>query len=305
MFEHQRLLKAMAWSLGVAAVVGVAAVLIAYSDVVIRVTVTAVLISVLAALLWQAALRLRDSETTGHQLLPEWKRGAYAGACLFLGWNLNLALVSLDVLANGSLIRDLFRDLWDRDLRWEWVFCIMAFFAVLPVCSFLGAICSAAFHRPQRGHGRLQGMIVGAALGSLIIPFVFAVPEALYFLAHGRYAQQGWDRMLHGFDHLGVTVFTVLGLSPEQSRALSSRPTHSAGWIDVASPRRTKPGHTTPPRKAGTNCRLDQLVFASDSAASPVELFKAAKSFREAADDRPCEAALSGRRRLRTCRSPA
>ncbi len=62
MFDQKLLFKTMLWSLGVAAVMGVAAVLTASLDVVWRVAGTAFLTSAVSAFLWQAAVRLEQSE---------------------------------------------------------------------------------------------------------------------------------------------------------------------------------------------------------------------------------------------------
>lgn len=62
MFDQKVLFKVMLWSLGVAAVLGVIAVLTASFDAVGRVTATAILTSAAAAFLWQAAVRLEQSD---------------------------------------------------------------------------------------------------------------------------------------------------------------------------------------------------------------------------------------------------
>jgi len=63
MFDQKVLFKVMLWSLGVAALLGVVAVLTASFEVVGRVTATAFLTSAAAAFLWQAAVRLEQSES--------------------------------------------------------------------------------------------------------------------------------------------------------------------------------------------------------------------------------------------------
>lgn len=63
MFDQKVCFKVMLWSLGVAAVLGVIAVLTASFDVVGRVTATAFLTAATAAFLWQAAVRLEQSES--------------------------------------------------------------------------------------------------------------------------------------------------------------------------------------------------------------------------------------------------
>lgn len=75
MFDQKVCFKVMLWSLGVAAVLGVIAVLTASVEVVGRVTATAFLTSVVAAFLWQAAVRLEQSESA--------TKMAQAGAILF------------------------------------------------------------------------------------------------------------------------------------------------------------------------------------------------------------------------------
>lgn len=75
MFDQKVLFKVMLWSLGAAAVLGVIAVLTASFEVVGRVTVTAVLTSAVAAFLWQAAVRLEQSEAA--------TKMAQTGAILF------------------------------------------------------------------------------------------------------------------------------------------------------------------------------------------------------------------------------
>ncbi len=75
MFDQKVLFKVMLWSLGVAALLGVIAVLTASFEVVGRVTVTAFLTSATAAYLWQAAVRLEQSESA--------TKMAQAGALLF------------------------------------------------------------------------------------------------------------------------------------------------------------------------------------------------------------------------------
>ncbi len=62
MFDQKLLFKTMLWSLGLAAFLGVVAVLIADFDVVGRITATAFLTSAAAAFLWQAAARLERNE---------------------------------------------------------------------------------------------------------------------------------------------------------------------------------------------------------------------------------------------------
>lgn len=75
MFDQKVLFKVMLWSLGVAALLGVIAVLTASFEVVGRVTATAFLTSATAAYLWQAAVRLEQSESA--------TKMAQAGALLF------------------------------------------------------------------------------------------------------------------------------------------------------------------------------------------------------------------------------
>jgi hypothetical protein len=75
MFDQKVLFKVMLWSLGVAAVLGVTAVLTASFEVVGRVTATAFLTSAAAAFLWQAAVRLEQSASA--------MKIAQAGALLF------------------------------------------------------------------------------------------------------------------------------------------------------------------------------------------------------------------------------
>jgi hypothetical protein len=75
MFDPKLLFKVMLWSLGVAAALGVLAVLTASFDVVGRVMATAFLTSATAAFLWQAAVRLEQSESA--------TKMAQAGALLF------------------------------------------------------------------------------------------------------------------------------------------------------------------------------------------------------------------------------
>ncbi len=75
MFDQKLLFKTMLWSLGLAAFLGVVAVLIADFDVVGRITATAFLTSAAAAFLWQAAARLERNE------LSIWT--AQIGAILF------------------------------------------------------------------------------------------------------------------------------------------------------------------------------------------------------------------------------
>lgn len=75
MFDQKLLFKVMLWSLGVAAVLDVIAVLTASFDVVGRVTATAFLTSAVAAFQWQAAIRLEQS--------PSAVKIAQAGALLF------------------------------------------------------------------------------------------------------------------------------------------------------------------------------------------------------------------------------
>lgn len=75
MFDQKVLFKVMLWSLGVAAILGVTAVLTASFDVVGRVTATAFLTSATAAFLWQAAVRLEQS--------PLAMKIAQVGAVLF------------------------------------------------------------------------------------------------------------------------------------------------------------------------------------------------------------------------------
>lgn len=75
MFDQKVCFKVMLWSLGVAAVLGVLAVLTASFEVVGRVTATAFLTSAAAAFLWQAAVRLEQSESA--------TKMAQAGAILF------------------------------------------------------------------------------------------------------------------------------------------------------------------------------------------------------------------------------
>lgn len=75
MFDQKVLFKVMLWSLGVAAALGVLAVLTASFEVVGRVTATAFLTSVAAAFLWQAAVRLEQSASA--------MKMAQAGTLLF------------------------------------------------------------------------------------------------------------------------------------------------------------------------------------------------------------------------------
>lgn len=75
MFDQKVFFKVMLWSLGGAAVLGVFAVLTANFDVVGRITGTAILTSIVAAFLWQAAMRLEQSAAAMNL--------AQAGAILF------------------------------------------------------------------------------------------------------------------------------------------------------------------------------------------------------------------------------
>lgn len=75
MFDQKVFFKIMLWSLGVAAILGVLAVLTASFDVVGRVMATALVTSVTAAFLWQAAMRL--------ELTPVAIKIAQTGALLF------------------------------------------------------------------------------------------------------------------------------------------------------------------------------------------------------------------------------
>jgi hypothetical protein len=113
MFDQKLLFKVMLWSLGVTAVLGVAAVLTASFDTVGRVTATAFLTSAVAAFLGQAAVRLEQSASA--------VKLAQAGAILFFvfalcgiwkvgnegkAWGTALiCLGSLTVAASGWAIR--------------------------------------------------------------------------------------------------------------------------------------------------------------------------------------------------------
>lgn len=92
MFDQKLLFKVMLWSLGLAAILGVAAVLTASLDVVGRVTATAFLTSAVAAVLWQASIRLERD--------PLAIKMAQSGAILFYVF----ALSGIWEIGNGEQV---------------------------------------------------------------------------------------------------------------------------------------------------------------------------------------------------------
>ncbi len=131
-------------------------------------------------------------------------RGAVAGAFVALGWGLNLLLLSLDSAMDGSLFAGTANTL--EGIAWNVI--------TLGTTTALGLMLAPLFRSSRVLACVIQGFVLGAAIGSFTVPFLWLAPDAIHFLRTGHWlylGSDGWGRGAVALGTLAMTAYGALG----------------------------------------------------------------------------------------------